>query len=353
MAYTIPVTGTGYYPSDAQKAINYFSIVHRRFNPFIIDESFKRKPMFLHMVLKDLAKPNAGGFNPVTQPVYFDDWGAVINEVTWNSTFNTSPNNNPIVTAMWNQSMVFVSIDTLITEWAMMQGAGSSDTVVIDTIKTRFTDFYFALLDYLDTRLLTAAQNQYQISGLNEAIDDGTTYATYGGLSRVDYPKWASVVYNNTDNTTAAWQLITYYMAKYKQNIGGDYPNLILCSYGVFEKIVQSLTGTANTGGIERIISATPDAVDLTRGIGVQILNINGVNILPLDKITNSTVYFLHTVDFHFDVNPDFYFTMFEPQSLLAVNKIGWRTGVSFAGQFYNTKPRQSFKVTNFPTVAL
>lgn len=352
MAYSIPVTGTGYYPNLTQNAINYFSIVQRRFNPFIIDASFRRKPMFLHMVMKDLAKPVAGGFNPINQPIYFDDWGAVVNEVQWTGSFTPSPTKMPAITAMWNQSMVFVSIDTMVTELAMMQGSGSQ-MAVIDSIKTRFTDFYFALLDYLDTRLLTAAQTPYQISGLQEAIDDGTTYATYGGLSRSDYPKWASVVYNNTDTTTPAWQLVAYYLAKYKQNIGGDYPNLILCSYGVFEAIVRSLTGTANAGGIDRIISATPDEVDLTRGIGVQLLNINGIYVMPLDKITDATVYFLHTSDFHFDVNPDFFFTMFGQESLLPVGLLGWRAGIAFAAQFYNTNPRQSFKVTNFQTVAL
>lgn len=342
----VPITGTGYYPTDAQGALNYFKVVQRRFSPFIIDATFRKQPMFLYFVFRDLAERYEGGFNPVNQPVYFNNWGAVVNKLQWTGGFTPSPINTPTEVAQWNIAGLLVSIDTLLPEYSLMQGAGSP-YAVIDTIKTRFTDFYFSLIDYIDTALMGKATDATDMNGLQDAIDDGTNVATYGGLSRSDYPNWAAVVYNNTDTTTPAWQLFIQYVHKYANNIGRIPFNLALCSWGVFNKIATSMTS------LERIITATPDEVDLTRGIGVQVLNINGITVVASPKITDNTIYFCNFRDFKFMYNPDMLFSMLGPESLLPVNVAGWRAAITFAGQFYCINPKNNMKVTNFQATSL
>jgi len=346
MPLTIPVTGTGYYPTAAQAADRYFAIIHRRFNPFIIDATFRKQPVFLYLVLRDLAERYEGGFNPINQNIYFTDWGAVINKMQFKSEFTPSPVQMPALVAQWNIAGLIASIDTLFTEWSIIQGAGS-EYAQVDAIKTRFTDYYFALTDYVDSKIMATATATDEFNGLLDAVDDGTNVATYGGLSRSDYPNWGAVVYSNTDTTTEAWKLIITYMHKYANAIGRVPFNLILCSYGVFNKIVMSMTS------IERSIIATPSEIDLTRGIGIQSLNINGINVVANPKITDATVYFLNFRNFKFQYNPDAFFSLLGPESLLPVNVAGWRAAILFAGQFYCVNCKENMKVTDFQSTSL
>jgi len=346
MPVTIPVTGTGYYPTDAQGAQNYFAIVHRNFNPFLIEQAFRKKPVFLSLVLRDLAKPREGGFNPIVQPVYFESWGANINKLSWTAEFSPSPVRNPVTVAQWNMAGYVVAIDTLITEWSMMQGAGKP-LAVIDTIKARFTDFYMELIDTIDTKILTGATAPDEMNGLADAIDDGTSVAVYGGLSRAEFPNWAAPKYDASAwGTMDAWKYISYALYKYRANVPGDVPNVILVPYGVFYKLVTSLTN------IERIVTSTPEEVDLTRGVGIQALNIEGIHVIPLQKLTGNTAYFVNFKNWEFAVNPDMFFALTETTSLIPVGTIGWRTAILFAGNFVCYRPRYNFKVVNLPAEA-
>jgi len=341
---TIPVTGTGYYPTDAEGAQKYFAIVHRNFNPFLIEQAFRKKPIFLSLVLRDLANPRGGGFNPIVQPIYFEDWGANVNKLSWTSGFEASPVKNPVEVAQWNMAGYVVAIDTLLTEWSMMQGAGSQ-FAVIDTIKARFTDFYMELIDTIDTRILSYATSSDEMNGLQDAIDDGTTVSTYGGLDRSTYTNWAAPKYDASGVTLDnAWQYIIYFLDKYRANVSGDVPNIVLTSYGVFHKIATSLTA------MERIVTSTPDEVDLTRGIGVQVLNIGGLYIIPLQKITDDTAYFCNFKYWEMAVNPDMFFALTDTVSLIPVNVLGWRTAILFAGNFVCYRPKYNFKVVNMPS---
>lgn len=343
----IPVTGTGYYPTDLQGAQAIYSVVHRGFNPFIIEQAFRKKPVFLSMVLKDLAKPRGGGFSPITQPVYFSDWGANVTKLSWTSEVQASPIQYPMTVAQWNMAGYAVVIDTLLTEWSLMQGAGEP-WKVIDTIKARFTDFYMAMVDTIDSKILSAPASADEMDGLRNAIDDGTTYATYGGLSRTTYPNWAAPKYDasGTYESGKEWQSVIYALYKYKHNIPGDVPNAVLCSYGVFYTLAKSLTT------IDRIITSTPqEGVDLSRTYAIQALNLQGLYIIPIDKITDNTAYFCNFKYFEMPVNPDLFFSMTETTSLLPVRTLGWTTAVVFAGNFICYRPRYSFKVINMPSV--
>ena len=344
---TYTITEGGYYPTSSEGAERYFAIVHRNFNPFLIEQAFRKKPIFLSLVLRDLANPRGGGFNPIVQPVYFEDWGANVNKLSWTAGFEASPIKNPTVVAQWNMAGYVVAIDTLLPEWSMMQGAGS-EYAVIDTIKARFTDFYMELIDTIDTKILGYASSSDEMNGLQDAIDDGTTVATYGGLSRSTYSNWAAPKYDASSvSFSNAWQYVIYYLDKYKANIPGDVPNIVLCSYGVFHKIATSLTS------MERIVTATPDEVDLTRGIGIQVLNIGGTYIIPLQKITDDTAYFCNFKYWEMAVNPDLFFALTDTVSLIPVNVLGWRTAILFAGNLVCYRPRYNFKVVNMPSESL
>jgi len=142
----------------------------------------------------------------------------------------------------------------------------------------------------------------------------------------------------------AAWKYISYFLAKYRANVPGDVPNIVLCSYGVFHKLVTSLTS------LERVITATPDEVDFTRSVGMQVLNIEGLYVIPSDKITDNTAYFINGRTFELSLNPDLVFALTDAASLLPINVVGWRSALLFAGQFWCKNPRANFKVVNMPS---
>ncbi|MEM5861361.1 MAG: phage major capsid protein, partial [Candidatus Aenigmatarchaeota archaeon] len=325
----------------------------RNWNEYLIDQVFRRKPWLLRMVLKDLAKARGGGFPAIYQPVKMSDFGAVINVVKWTGEVTASPIQNPIVAAQWNMCGYAVVMDTLLTEFSLMQGAGAP-YAVIDSIKERFTDFYFALIDAIDTKLYGKPSDANEIEGLDSAIDDGTNVATYGGLSRSEYPNWASVIYNYNAETVGTtipdyvtnkehWKIVSWYLAKYRKNVPGDVPGVILTSYSVFRALIDSMAG------IERTIVQNIDEVSLTRGAGIQQLLIDGIPVIPLDKITTDTLYYCNFNYWEFPTNADLFFNMLGPADLLAVNVLGWRIALLFGGNFICYAPRYNFKVINFP----
>lgn len=343
----MPVYGTGFYPTEGQGAVNYFSIIHRHFNPFLIQAALRRKPIFLYLLLRDLAEPRAGGFSPITQPVQLQEFGGVISTLTFTSEFTASPISNPIINAEWNMAMYMIAMDVLATEYMMIQGE-ASPLAVVDTIKARFTDFYQKLLDFIETKILGAPANAYDMDGLANAIDDGTNYATYGNISRSTYPSWGAPIIDLSGITfDQAWQCIPYVVNKYRANYNGEGPNIVLVPYGVFHALGISLTA------LERIITATPDTVSLTQAVGFQALNINGLWIIPLAKLSGTTGYFVNFNSFKLYIHPDAFFAMTPWAPLLAVNVYGWRAGITFAGNFVCLKPWNNIKVLNMPSATL
>lgn len=338
--------GRGFYPTDQQGALNYFNVVHRNFNPFLIQGALRTKPIFLYLVLRDLSQPRAGGFDPIVQTLQLEDFGGVINAMSWTGEFQPSPIKNPLVNASWSMSLYLASMDVLEPELAMLQGSASSQAV-FDVIKARYTDFYQKLLDNIEEKIFGAPDNPLDMDGLKNAVDDGTNYQVYGNLDRSTYPLWSAVVMTLPSNAYPQgqeWFAIPYVINKYRATKKGEGPNIVLCSYETFHALCKSLTA------MERIISATPDEISFTKGAGFTALNISGLWVIPLNRLSGGTAYFLNTNSFVFYIHPDYFLAQSNWAPLLPINVYGWRTAISFAGNFVCLKPWNNIKVTNMPT---
>jgi hypothetical protein len=344
----------GIYP-DNSLALNYASVVHRKFLPDLIDQALRKKPMFLYMLLKDCMVQNTGGFAPITQPVLLNQFDVNTFNMRFDGSGDMSPVSNPIINAEWLISGYGIFMQTPAVEASLMQADPSS--VVINTIRARLTDFMSSLIDLVDSKLLSAPATDLDMDGIVNAIDDGTTYGTYGGIQRSTNPKWKAPIFDYTtyssNFTNKEYLLIPYLVNAVQNGLDDELPNIIFCSYGTFDKLANSLINTGSGAAVQQFMTIPADEVMMTRTFGIQSLVINGIPIFPLAKITDGTIYFMNGRRFQLHIHPDYFFSLTEPESMLPVGVHGWVNALEIAGNLICTEPISNFKVVNFSQTTL
>jgi len=119
--------------------------------------------------------------------------------------------------------------------------------------------------------------------GLEAIVDDGTTAATIGGLSRTTYPTLQSTV-----TSSATLGLDTMRTSLNAAKSGSQKPSLIVCDesvYGYYEQLLQPQ---------ERIVKNVGLAKGLKGGTGFTGLDYAGIPVLADEKATSGVMFFLN-----------------------------------------------------------
>lgn len=116
--------------------------------------------------------------------------------------------------------------------------------------------------------------------GLGAIVDDGSSVATIGGLSRSTFPTLASTVTSSATLSLAAMRTLYYAITS-----GGQRPTVGISNETVFA-LYESLLFPQ-----ERYAT---DAKDLVRGTGALELFFKGFPLLPDEKATAQTLFFLN-----------------------------------------------------------
>lgn len=186
----------------------------------------------------------------------------------------------------------------------------------------------------------TQAANALSLNGLFEAVDDGTTAATYAGISRTTFPaQWKGVVnYSITTNI-----LNNIHTADLKASVDAQRPDMYSTNNLNFAALIQSLFSidrymqpdmARTAGGTDFIFNGNPLLID--SHFPTQATS-------PSGQATSGMLIGLNSSYVKMFVHPDWYFRMTDWQ--MAQNNLSFFTRVLYAGNIAVLKPPACFNV--------
>ena len=182
----MPVLGSGIIPSGPI-GLELQATVRRVFSQMVEILIYKQNPL-LALLLRNAIRAS-GGVSPYTQPV---QTGQYVTS-SWmgpSGQFNLPTDVAATVNAEFNMCALATPVSSLGLEQLVTQDA----IAVASRLMLKLNDLKNSALQSLATALFTTnGGNVLQMFGLLDAYDDGTTVATYGGLSRATYPTWAGL----------------------------------------------------------------------------------------------------------------------------------------------------------------
>ena len=182
----MPILGAGIIPSGPI-GLELQATVRRVFAQMVVILIYKQNPLLA--LLRRNAIRASGGVSPYTQPV---QTGAYVTS-SWmgpSGQFNLPTDVAATVNAEFNMCALATPVSSLGLEQLVTQDA----IAVASRLMLKLNDLKNSALASLATALFSSnGGNVLQMFGLNDAYDDGTTVATYGGLSRATYPSWAGL----------------------------------------------------------------------------------------------------------------------------------------------------------------
>ena len=182
----MPILGAGIIPSGPI-GLELQATVRRVFAQMVVILIYKQNPL-LALLLRNAIRAS-GGVSPYTQPV---QTGAYVTS-SWmgpSGQFNLPTDVAATVNAEFNMCALATPVSSLGLEQLVTQDA----IAVASRLMLKLNDLKNSALASLATALFSSnGGNVLQMFGLNDAYDDGTTVATYGGLSRATYPSWAGL----------------------------------------------------------------------------------------------------------------------------------------------------------------
>jgi hypothetical protein len=162
--------------------------VRRVFAQMVVVLIYRQNPL-LALLLRNAIRAS-GGVSPYTQPVQTGQY-VTSSWIGPAGQFNLPTDVAATVNAEFNLCALATPVSSLGLEQLVTQDA----IAVASRLMLKLNDLKNSALNTLSTALFSsnAANAALQMFGLLDAYDDGTTVATYGGLSRTTYPTWAGL----------------------------------------------------------------------------------------------------------------------------------------------------------------
>jgi hypothetical protein len=182
----MPILGAGIIPSGPV-GLELEATIRRVFAQMVVILIYKQNPL-LALLLRNAIRAS-GGVSPYTQPV---QTGAYVTS-SWMGPAGqfTIPSD---VAATVNAEFNMCALATPVTSFGLEQLVTQDAIAVASRLMLKLNDLKNSALASLSQALFSSAGgNVLQMFGLLDAYDDGTTVATYGGLSRATYPSWAGL----------------------------------------------------------------------------------------------------------------------------------------------------------------
>jgi hypothetical protein len=185
------------------------------------------------------AQLEAGGVDSVVANVQY----AQLVQPQWTSfqgNFSAPTVVQGIQPATWTFCWAVCPIPVMISELLIQE-----EQAIQSILSMRMTDAGNAMRDMLAFSLYNNVSNTLQILGLPAAVDDGTTAATYGGISRGTAPWWQSKRYN-VNGALTRQNLSQYILGCVNQQ--GEAPDFIVVHPGVWANLYADILATGNAG---------------------------------------------------------------------------------------------------------
>ena len=333
--------GGGILPASGSSQYNELTYVTRRaFIPKLVVQLYNSTPLMAALIAN--SQQASGGVSQVTVPVQ----GSQFVNAQWSDysgSFAQPSVQQGAFNAEFNLKLMIAPVPFL-----GMEGAVQQDHAIIPLIEARMNDATNVMMDAMATSLYNNTTNTQQFIGLPGAVDDGTTLATYGNISRTTYTWWKSKVYAAGSVNPTRQNILQYISGTVKN--GAEVPSFGVCGFGTWTLLAQDFVGQE-----QYVITPGSAFSSDTNGpqAAFRALMVAGVPIYPDPYCPEGTVYFLNTnyLSLYIHDQGSFVFTGFE--STLPNWQIGYVGAVLMIAELVNTKPKSMTKVTGYNSLSI
>ena len=309
--------------------------------PVLVDNVFKSNPVFVRLWERENIMLDGG--RDVRQPIIFGKMPRGFYRGL--ETFDTSRvKTKTSLIFDWKQVFVNITIDGLTD----LQNSGASE--VIDIVTSEMTTAELSIRDMLGFSLyrdgavaFTDPDDSTQLwgagkglTGLEVAIDDGSNFAAYGGVTRSSGSEGAAVK-GNLDATGGSLTLDLLQSRFGDATIEPEKPDLIITTQTLWNKIWARVQP-------QQRFPTGPGFDDVARA-GFAAINFNGAAIVADSHIQSGRVYLLNTKFIKMIIHQDRNFT-----------PTGWKVPTNqdariqqilWAGELVVQSPRLSAQIRN------
>lgn len=206
--------------------------IRQHYIPVLVDQIFIATPLFARLRAKNQIIIDSG--REIVQPFIFDK--LTTGSYEYADTFDVSyKKTDDYLTFYWRGIWVNITIDN----WTLTLNNGIEG--VIPLLEAKMHNAETSLIDTMSSWAMTDPSDTKAWDGLWNGIDDGSTYATYGNVTRTSGFSYGVTGYqalNSYIDTTGG--NITLGRLRYamgKATVGTRKPDLILCRQNIYDQI--------------------------------------------------------------------------------------------------------------------
>lgn len=297
------------------------AITQQLFIPVLIDQFFRGTPLLDRLKAK---RDFYDGATQINQPVIYR--GTTGGSYSGLDTFNTTPQENKTAAAFtpkqYEADITIVGKDARANENKL--------TKVIDLIKSEVMIAEYTMEENVGTDLFLdgTGNGSKAIDGLQNGIDDGTTYATYGSINGNTNTWWKSQVDLGAARAITLKKTETLFGAC---TFGGKRPSIIVTTQAIWDWYWN------NAQSAQRFL-------DMKAGfsIGATGITLNGVPIVVDLHCPSQMLFMINEEFFHFKSHRNTFFKLGEfvkPSNQDAyVAQVFWEGDAIVSGRRYHGK---------------
>ena len=176
------------------------------------------------------------------------------------------------------------------------------DERVVDLLEAEFDSQAQSLMQVMASNLWTGTGVGNSWDSIHNAADDGTNFATYGGLSRTTYPTIKGYYLASAGALTLA-KMATAYDAV---SIGNETPDIIATTKALWSTYESLLVPTVRAGYTQNgypkmnAFGMLPRAEGLAGNQGFDVLFFRGTPVVRDEQIPSGKMFFINTNYFGF-----------------------------------------------------
>ena len=315
-------------PTDSRTLADVAATTVDKYLPGVVDTVFQSNALWIRLAERERILVDGG--DRLRQAIQYDKLNA-----GWYSgldTFDTSRKLTKVpMIFQWKQCWVNISIDGL----SMLQNSGAAK--MLDMVETEMDGARLTVSDLLGIGVFGdgtgSATPTKALDGLLAAVDDGTNYSTYGGLSRSGGDAIATAVSGIYDATAGAITLPDINTQMGKATIQPEKPDLIATTQTLWNKLWERVQPTQRY--------PTGPAFDAIARVGFDVININGAAVIVDSHVPAGHAFGLNTsyVKLIMHRDRDFHFTGFKSP----INQDAVVGQVLWAGNLVIQRPGSNF----------
>ena len=342
----MPIAGTGIVPSSSGTGLSLYSeltqVNRRAFVPKLVVQLYFATPTWFYMLGN--AQKSSGGLSQITVPA--QGQSMVQGQFTGYGGGFPQPNITPGVQDLQFNTCFWVVPVPLPFGETVIQASERE----ISLLKARMNDVYAVSVQTLTPLMFGASTNPLQPNGFADGFDNGTNYATYGGINRLAAGNSAfkGQYYNASAVTGWNRKLMSQYLIQITDVAGGEAPTFVVMNPGDFSTLNYDFIGAEN-------IYVDPGK---SYGMGANNrssfpnLNVAGIPIFADHFCPKGTWYAVNTKYTMMYANEDAMFDFSGFYSLIPLGQIGQQGVTIFGYNILTSKPSVNAIVTGFSGAA-